>query len=176
MLSYRHHVTDKVLSWRPKHTTMDTKNKVREALELCYRWMEAIYPEKLFPFPAPHDMADGIEARIARQAAKEALAEIDAAPDNQYLWALVNSLCLSREQWTSLIRDLLDRGASLPRPEQMTTETGRNNLAPAAGLTVEEIVRIAGDWFNHVVLDMSAGDDAASDLRTRLTAAIEAKR
>jgi len=49
-------------------------------------------------------------------------------------------------------------------------------LAPAAGLTVEEIVRIAGDWFNHVVLDMSAGDDAASDLRTRLTAAIEAKQ
>jgi len=117
------------------------KKKIREALELCYRWMEAIYPEKLFPFPAPHDMADGIEARIARQAAKEALAELDAAPDNQYSWALVNSLRLSREQWTSLIRDLLDRGASLPCPEQMTTETGRNNLAPAAWLTVEEVER-----------------------------------
>ena len=42
-------------------------------------------------------------------------------------------------------------------------------------LTVEEIVRIAGDWFNHVQLNMKSGDDSASDLRSRLTAAISAK-
>lgn len=49
-------------------------------------------------------------------------------------------------------------------------------LAPSSGLTVEEIVGIAGDWFNHVQLSMEVGEDSASELHSRLTAAIKAKR
>ena len=94
--------------------------------------------------------------------------QADKEPDNLYSWVLVNSLRLSGEQWTSLIRDLLDRGASLPRAEQMTTEAGRSSIAPAAGLTMDEVVEI----FDGVVcLD----SQCELVLRARLTAAMEAK-
>lgn len=113
---------------------------------------------------------------------REALAELDKAPDNLYSWVIVNALRLSKEEWTSLIRDLLDRGASLPRAEQMTTEAGRSSLATATGLTAEEAEQIAVDA--RIEIDeiawksppISYEKEFRNILKCRLAAAINAKQ
>jgi hypothetical protein len=45
--------------------------------------------------------------------------------------ALVHALRLGTEGMSTLVRDLLDRGATIPRPERMTTDTGRAAVAGA---------------------------------------------
>lgn len=140
---------------------MDT-NRVRKLLEDC--------------FTQGRETCDGAFCTGCwKDNVRAALAELDKTP--KVLTAEPVAWMLKRE-------DPLAPSLFTKREVMRRVELRRNKeeefiplyLAPAAGLTVEEIVRIAGDWFNHVQLNMKSGDDSASDLRSRLTAAIEAKR
>ena len=122
MLSYRHHVTDKVLSWRPKHTTMDTK-KIREAVEL----LESMDP-----------LSDSNVYDRIYELAAIIRAELDAAPK-------VKGLTAEPVAWMS------DDGEPISARRHEDMEHAEHPLlvhystplylAPAAGLTVEEVER-----------------------------------
>ena len=146
MLSYRHHVTDKVLSWRPKHTTMDT-NRVRKA--------QALIDEARH---RGHNIPQLVEAARLLQA------ELDAAPKvftdeeieriAQHVW--------TAQGWDGEVGcaegNLLIAGLRYARDNYLST-----------GLTVEEVMDIAKEevfeWWN--------GERV---FHARLTAAIKAKR
>ena len=166
MLSYRHHVTDKVLSWRPKHTTMDT-NKIREALSNLIGAMERYEMDVDEDAPYAH--------RSMMSNAREALAELDKAPkvltDEQahYLfmgWLHVNHADINDNADTS---DLCRRAFL----DALRYARANGYLAPAAGLTVEEAVKAVRDCYAAMGWTQYHDEE---ELRARLTAAIEAKR
>lgn len=61
--------------------TPEDRKTIIEALKKSYRWLEQVYPESIWPGRGANEMADGLEARDARESCKEALALLRAEPE-----------------------------------------------------------------------------------------------
>ena len=78
--------------------------------------------------PHVHTVYEAIEGGYICSGCEMRFIRAVVTHEDLYAVVLINALRLSSDQWTSLIRDLLDKGAKLPVKEQMTTDAGRGSL------------------------------------------------